>query len=95
MSLQFLGFARCRSHQHGWHRPAQRTRQERTATEAQRQIRTLTRKAYGIGKRPSATELRRIAALVLFANERSQSGHRFHPRESRATGAMLFGHGPI
>lgn len=22
-------------------------------------------------------------------------GHRFHPSENRATGAMLFGHGPI
>ena len=36
---------------------------------------------------------RRITRVIAVMGRRP--GHRFHPSESRATGAMLFGHGPI
>ena len=36
---------------------------------------------------------RRVTRIVAVMGRRP--GHRFHPSENRATGAMLFGHGPI
>ncbi len=36
---------------------------------------------------------RRVTRVIAVMSRRP--GHRFHPSENRATGAMLFGHGPI
>ncbi len=51
----------------------------------------LTNLAAVLAKEPALS--RRITRVIAVMGRRP--GHRFHPSENRATGAMLFGHGPI